>query len=80
MCRFILKRDSLFQLIDEKKKQLDKKRPLPVKSLNSLKEALAVEWTYHSNAIEGNNLTLAETKVVLEGITVVARVCSVGIL
>jgi Fic family protein len=27
-------------------------------------------WTYHSNAIEGNTLTLLETKVVLEGITV----------
>ena len=26
--------------------------------------------TYHSNAIEGNTLTLLETKVVLEGITV----------
>jgi len=60
----------MFHLIDEKKRQLDKKRPLPVNSLNSLKEALAVEWTYHSNAIEGNTLTLAETKVVLEGITV----------
>jgi Fic family protein len=31
---------------------------------------MLVEWTYHSNAIEGNTLTLNETKVVLEGITV----------
>jgi Fic family protein len=29
-----------------------------------------LEWTYHSNAIEGNTLTLRKTKVVLEGITV----------
>ena len=29
-----------------------------------------LELTYHSNAIEGNTLTLRETKVVLEGITV----------
>lgn len=29
-----------------------------------------MEWTYNSNAIEGNTLTLIETKVVLEGITV----------
>ena len=29
-----------------------------------------LEWTYNSNAIEGNTLTLIETKVVLEGITV----------
>lgn len=31
---------------------------------------LVVEWTYNSNAIEGNTLTMSETKVVLEGITV----------
>ncbi len=31
---------------------------------------MLVEWTYHSNAIEGNTLTLSETKVVLEGIMV----------
>ena len=36
----------------------------------SLREKLMLEWTYHSNAIEGNTLTLRETKVVLEGITV----------
>jgi Fic family protein len=30
-----------------------------------------VEWTYHSNAIEGNTLTLAETRLVLlDGLTV----------
>ena len=29
-----------------------------------------MRWTYHSNAIEGNTLTLKETKVALEGITV----------
>ncbi len=60
----------MFRLIDEKKRLLDAKRPLPVNSLRSLKETLGLEWTYHSNAIEGNTLILAETKVVLEGITV----------
>jgi Fic family protein len=35
-----------------------------------LHEKLIVEWTYNSNAIEGNTLTLSETKVVLEGITI----------
>ena len=32
-------------------------------------EDLILRWTYHSNAIEGNTLTLKETKVVLVGIT-----------
>lgn len=38
--------------------------------MRNLREDLIVRWTYHSNAIEGNTLTLRETKVVLEGITV----------
>ena len=38
--------------------------------MDSLHEKLIVEWTYNSNAIEGNTLTLSETKVVLEGITI----------
>lgn len=36
----------------------------------SLREKLFLEWTYNSNAIEGNTLTINETKVVLEWITV----------
>lgn len=49
---------------------LDGLRPLPKYTLKSLREKLLLEWTYHSNAIEGNTLTMNETKVVLEGITV----------
>lgn len=60
----------MFTDIDAKKLLLDSKRPLPVNTVKSLREHLLIEWTYHSNAIEGNTLTLVETKVVLEGITV----------
>ncbi|MEE1132603.1 MAG: Fic family protein [Caryophanon sp.] len=60
----------MFQHIDEKKALLDAHRPLPTYALKSLEEKLLVEWTYNSNAIEGNTLTIQETKVVLEGITV----------
>lgn len=60
----------MFNLIDKKKTELDSKRPLPKYTLKSLQEKLLLEWTYHSNAIEGNTLTINETKVVLEGITV----------
>ncbi|EGO64972.1 filamentation induced by cAMP protein Fic [Acetonema longum DSM 6540] len=60
----------MFTEIDARKKLLDAKRPLPVHTVQSLQEHLLIEWTYHSNAIEGNTLTLAETQVVLEGITV----------
>ena len=59
-----------WKIIDEKKAQLDKLRPLPQNTLKSLQEKISLEWTYHSNAIEGSTLTLKETKVVLEGITI----------
>jgi len=61
--------ENFWKPIDDKKKLLDNNRPLPKITLKSLREKLALEWTYHSNAIEGNTLTLSETKVVLEGIT-----------
>lgn len=56
--------------IDKKKQILDSKRPLPEYTVKSIREKLLLDWTYNSNAIEGNTLTLLETKVVLEGITV----------
>lgn len=62
--------DDFFKNLDEKKKILDSKRPLPKETLKSLEENFKLEWTYNSNAIEGNTLTLKETKVVLEGITI----------
>lgn len=52
--------------IHEKKRELDKKRPIPSYVLKSIKESLSIEWTYNSNSIEGNTLTLQETKMVIE--------------
>ncbi len=59
-----------FQRIDSLKRAIDNHRPFSTTLSHSLHEKLLVEWTYHSNAIEGNTLTLSETKVVLEGLTI----------
>lgn len=59
-----------FSNIDSLKEAIDIHRPFSKGLANSLQEKLIVEWTYNSNAIEGNTLTLSETKVVLEGITI----------
>jgi Fic family protein len=59
-----------FPDIDRLKARLDEHRPLDPVIVRNLREDLIVRWTYHSNAIEGNTLTLRETKVALEGITV----------
>lgn len=60
-----------FNSIDEKKDTIDSHRPFSQNMTRQLRDKLIIEWTYNSNAIEGNTLTLSETKVVLEnGITI----------
>lgn len=59
-----------FKKLDQLKERLDACRPLPAEVVANLHEDLVLRWTYNSNAIEGNTLTLKETKVALEGITV----------
>lgn len=66
----ILIDNKLLEEVDRLKSELDSKRPLPKATLKSLEESNLLDWTYNSNAIEGNTLTLRETKVVLEGITI----------
>ncbi len=61
----------LLTRIDEGKKLIDKFRPLPPVVLARLKRQFMLEWTFNSNAIEGNTLTLKETIIVLEeGLTI----------
>ena len=61
----------LLTRLKQKKAQLDALRPLPASIVRRLNEELAVEWIYNSNAIEGNRLTLRETRLILEtGITI----------
>lgn len=61
----------LLERIDTKLERLDSMRPLPPSVLRRLNEEMKLMHTYHSNAIEGNTLTLQETKVVLEdGVTI----------
>ncbi len=62
--------ENYFNEVDELKKTLDGKRPIPKETLRSLEESINLEWTFNSNGIEGNTLTLRETQIVLEGITV----------
>ena len=60
----------LFVEVDALKTELEKRRPLTQGELQRLREEFLIEYTYNSNAIEGNTLTLQETALVLEGITV----------
>lgn len=62
--------ESLFEQITRKKKELDNQRPLTEGEAERLGEQFVVEYTYNSNAIEGNTLTLRETDLVLRGLTI----------
>ena len=59
-----------FDKVDELNNKLNSKRPFSKETLKSLRNTINIEWTYNSNGIEGNTLTLRETQIVLEGITV----------
>lgn len=57
--------------ITEKKHKLDSFRPLPSALVKNLDAWLAIEFTYTSNAIEGNTLSRDETALVVEkGLTI----------
>lgn len=62
--------ESLLAMIDSKKNELDSRRSLTEGEEERLTEEFVVEYTYNSNAIEGNTLTLRETDMVLRGLTI----------
>lgn len=64
----------LQEQVDDLKHCLDSFRPLKPSQVERLQEIFDVEYTYNSNSIEGNTLTLRETALVLkEGITIAGK-------
>ena len=63
-------KESLIPIIEKKLEILKKRRPLTEGELERLNEEFLVDFTYNSNAIEGNTLTLRETDMVLRGLTI----------
>lgn len=60
-----------YAFLQKLKEKLDQSRPLSPSSAENLQKEMILRYTYHSNAIEGNTLTLMETKVILEdGLTI----------
>ncbi len=59
---------------DTMKERLTGLRPLPAEALRKIEEAYNIEYTYESNRIEGNTLTLQETELVVnEGVTIAGK-------
>jgi Fic family protein len=61
----------MFVEIDYLLGRLKSARPLTPGALQRLSEDFMIDYTYHSNAIEGSTLTLDETHLILkEGVTI----------
>lgn len=61
---------NILATIDRLKQELDALRPLPPEVSGRVEQKLRIESNYHSNALEGNTLTLVETRsLVLHGLT-----------
>ncbi len=61
---------NVIEEIDQLKEELDALRPLPPDVLGQIEQKLRIESNYHSNAVEGNSLTLGETRsLILHGLT-----------
>ena len=65
-----LGRAGLLSLVEKKRMRLSELRPLTPGEVERLRQDFMIEFTYNSNAIEGNTLTLQETALALEGMTV----------
>lgn len=60
----------VIQQMDVLKTELDQLRPIRADRLNKLEQKLRLDWNYHSNSIEGNTLSMSETKsFILWGVT-----------
>ena len=64
------KSSTVFEKIASKMELLSSMRPLTQGEVERLREEFMIEFTYNSNAIEGNTLTLKETAMALEGMTI----------
>ena len=60
----------LFREIDGLRGELAQRRPLSAEEKQRLLDEFTVEYTHDSAAIEGNTLTLSETALVLQGVTI----------
>ncbi|WP_429977431.1 Fic family protein [Mycoplasmopsis bovis] len=65
-----LSNKNLLDIIDQKLKQLNKLRELCFSEKNRFLNDFSIENTFNSNAIEGSTLTLRETVLALQGITI----------
>jgi Fic family protein len=64
----------LLDRIDSLKKEIDALRPLSVDVEGKIFQKIRLDWSFHSNAIEGNTLTYGETvSLLMDGLTALGK-------
>ncbi len=64
------KKEELLRQVDQWQEKIAVFRPIHADRLQAVQDMLRIDWTYNSNAIEGNTLTYGETAFFLrEGLT-----------
>jgi hypothetical protein len=58
--------EAVLERVIAKHRQLASVRPLPEESLQSLRDDVLVRYAHETTAIEGNTLSLEETKMILQ--------------
>ena len=62
--------NDLLKQVDQLKAEIDELRPIDAAQERRIMQKFRLDWTFHSNSIEGNKLTYGETKAfLLHGIT-----------
>ncbi len=62
--------ERILQRVGNLRREIDAERPVEKDQLGKALQRLRLEWTYHSNAIEGNSLSYGETRaLLLHGVT-----------
>ena len=66
LVRKVVSKIATYNKIEELLRELNSYRPLTKGELLRLSEEFSINFTYNSNAIEGNTLTLQETALVIK--------------
>lgn len=59
-------KQELFEKADKYKETISKSRPLSEREIKEIENYFKIGVTYSSNALEGNSLTITETKILIE--------------
>lgn len=66
--------ETIVAQIEQLMADLEARKPIPTQAQQQFQQKISLDWTYHSNAIEGNRLTFGDTRAfLLRGVTAAGK-------